>query len=503
MHGIGIEKGMQIKMNKLTRYLALAAVLALILTTTGCSKQEAPKATATPVVTDAPTQAPTDVPTQAPTDAPTQAPTDEPAAEPVAAPAEETAENTGDISLPLSSTNPVLATIGDYEITLAEADEIAYLLYYYGYAQDYPDYRGAVDYLAETYIIEKHIAEAGYDQFSDEELKAFQNEAEAEWEAQVESYVANYLTEDTEEARAELRTQAEAYFAAQGYSVATALENALMSEAYVRMEEDMRAGYTPSEEEIQGVFNEFGAQYQQMYENDIASYEYNVNYYGYESWYTPEGYRSVLHILLEADQALLDAWTNAQVALDEAASAETVDEAAVASAKADLEAARQAVIDSKKTELDDIYARLEKGEDFTALISQYNTDPGMMDPATLEAGYEVHQNSIIYDQDFVKGSFEEHMTAPGTYSEPVVSGFGIHVIYYKNDVPGGLLMTDAIRAEITEYLVSMHMQSAYDEGIMQWSEGMVLTVDEEMLNNVTQEVLDAMAAEAAKQESAE
>lgn len=483
-------------MNKLIRYLALAMVLALILMMTGCQKESAPKATETPVVTDAPT----DAPTQAPTDVPTIAPATEiPATDAPAADADTETTEEADVSLALSSANPVLATIGDYEITLAEADEIAYLLYYYGYVEDYPDYRGAVDYLAETYIIEKHIADAGYDQFTEEEMAAFRNEAAAEWEAQLDSYVNNYLTEDTAEARAELRTQAEAYYASQGYSEASVLESALMTEAYARMEEDMRAGYVPTEEEIQNVFNEFGAQYQQMYENDIATYEYSVNYYGYESWYTPEGYRSVLHILLEADQALLDAWELAQVELDEAASAETVDEAAVKAAEEKLAAARQAVIDSKKTELDDIYARLEKGEDFVTLINQYNTDPGMQDPATLEAGYEVHQSSIIYDQDFVKGSFQEHMTAPGTYSEPVVSGFGIHVIYYKNDVPSGLLMTDDIHAEIVAYLESMHMQSAYDAGMAEWGEGIVLTIDEEMISNVTDEVMQAIEQQTAAQ----
>ena len=497
-------------MNKLTRCLALALVLVLILMMTGCQK-EAPKATETPVVTDAPTQAPTDVPTQEPTTVPaTQVPTDVPATQaPTDVPAAEETEPAEDVdaaaedSLELASTNPVLATIGDREITLAEADEIAYLLYYYGYVEEYPNYQEAVEYLAETAIIEKHIAEAGYDQFTEEEMAAFRNEAAAEWEAQLDTYVNNYLTEDTEEARAQLRTQAEAYYASQGYSEATALENALMNEAYARMEADMRGDYVPTEEEIQNVFNEYGAQYQKIYENDVANYEYTTQYYGYESWYTPEGYRGVLHILLEADQTLLDAWEAAQVELDEAASAETVDEAAVKAAEDKLAAARQAIVDSKKTEIDDIYARLEKGESFVTLIGEYNTDPGMQDPATLESGYQVHPESIIYDQDFVKGSFQEHMTAPGTYSEPVVSGFGIHVIYYLRDVQGGLIMTDDIRTEIVTFLESNYMQDAYDKGMAEWSEGVVITVDEEMIANVTAEINKAIEEQTAAQQSTE
>jgi len=407
----------------------------------------------------------------------------------------------GETTLSLVESNPVLATFDGRDILLADADEIAYLLYYYGYVETYPDYAAAIDYLTETAVIEKHIAEAGYDQFSEDEMAAFENEAAAQWEAMLDSYVQSYLTEDTEEARATLREQAVAYYAANDFSQANVLEELIMQEAYVRMEDALRAGYEPSEEEIQQTFEEFGAQYQTMYENDIATYEYSVNYYGSESWYTPEGYRSVLHILMEVEQELLDAWELAQVEQDEAASAETVDEEKVAAAQAKLEAARQAVIDSKKPEIDDIYARLEKGEDFVTLINEYNTDPGMMDAATLEEGYKVHQNSIIYDQNFTKGSFQEQMTQPGTYSEPVVSGFGIHIIYYKNDVPGGLIMTEEIRADIVEYLNNLHMQTAYSEGLAEWKQGIVITVDEEMIVNVTAEVQQMMTEQQALMES--
>lgn len=405
--------------------------------------------------------------------------------------------------MPLASSNPVLATVGEREIALEEADEIAYLLYYYGYVEEYPDYAAAIDYLTETYVIEQHIADKGYDQFTEEEMTAFKNDAAAEWEALLNEYITNYLTEDTEEARATLREQAIAYYTNYGYSEASFLEELMMTEAYARMEADMAAGYTLTEEAVQDVFARYGAQYQQAYENDVASYEYNVNYYGYESWYTPEGYRSVLHILLEVEQELLDAREAAQVALDEASSAETVDEAAVAAAQAALTAAEQAILDSKKTECDDIYARLEKGEDFVNLINEYNTDPGMMDAATLEEGYMVHQSSIIYDQDFTKGSFQEQMTQPGTYSTPVVSGFGIHIIYYKNDVPGGLIMTDAIRAEIEEYLSSMHMQESYDAILSAYTETMAITVDNEMIANVTAEIQAAIAQQTAAEEATE
>ena len=389
--------------------------------------------------------------------------------------------------------NPVLAMVNDYEITLSEADEMAYMLYYYGYVETYPDYAATVEYMIQTAIIENHIKNAGFMTFTDEEMAAFQNEASAEWDAMLEEYVSYYLTEDTAEARATLHEQAVSYYEAYGYSVDALVDDLLMTEGYARLEAALMDGYVPSEEDIQNVFMQYGSQYQAMFEGDVSSYEYSTNYYGYDSWYTPEGYRSVLHILLDVDAELLSAWQDAQMVLDEAASAETVDEAAVATAKDAVEAARQAVVDSKSAELTDIYARLEKGEDIINLIAQYNTDPGMQNEATLAEGYHVHPESILYDVDFTAGSFEEQMTAPGTYSEPVVSQFGIHVIYYLKDVPGGLIMTDAIRTEITDFLVSNRMQIAYDEGLAQWKQEMTIVMYEDLIAMAQQEANAAMA----------
>ena len=402
------------------------------------------------------------------------------------------AENTSEL-------DPVLAVVGADEITLSEADEMAYMLYYYGLVEAYPNYAAAVDYMVQTAVIENHIKEAGFMEFNEDEMAAFRNEVSAEWEAMLEQYVANYLTEDTAEARATLREQAVAYYAAYGYSEESLLENMLLQEGYVRLEEALMAGYVPAEEEVTAVFEQQGAQYQQMFANDVATFEYYTNYYGYESWYTPEGYRSVLHILLGVDEALLTAWQDAQMALDEAASAEPADEAAVAAAKAAVETARQAVLDSKKAELDDIYARLAQGEDIAALIAQYNTDPGMQDASILAEGYHVHPQSIIYDMDFVAGSFEEQMTAPGTYSQPVVSQFGIHVIYYLKDVPGGLVLTDAIRAEIEEYLVSERMNAAYSENLPLWEAKLNVSLNSELIAQAQQEAEAAMAEAGAVQ----
>lgn len=375
----------------------------------------------------------------------------------------------------------VLATVNGVEIKQSEADNIAYLFYYYGYTQTYPDYDFALEYLIQQKVIENHLHAAGYDQFTDEERAAFANEASAEWQAALNDYVENYLTEDTEEARAQLLQQAAEFYASYGQSEEQLLEELLTTEARSRLEADLAGDYVPTEAEISEVFATYGAQYQQQYENNVGLYEYYVNYMGYESWYVPEGYRAVLHILLDVEDELLNAYTDAQGAYDECASAETPDEAAIAAAKEAMDTARAAVLDSCKEQLDDIYARLEKGEDFRTLIAQYGQDPGMQDESTLEEGYAVHAQSILYDQAFTDGAFQERMTKPGDYSDPVVGQYGVHVVYYLKDLPSGLIMTDAIHAEIEEFLTSDHLNAAYNDAYTGWLEAVTVERNEENL----------------------
>ena len=451
--------------------IVIAAVL-LIVKPWAADKPAVTQPTVEPVVTESPTEAPTEEPTQEPTEVPTVAPA----------------------AADLTADNPVLAQVGDNQILLSDVQEIAGLLYNYGYTEKENDYQYALNYMLNQEIIKHHIAQAGLDQFTDEEKTAFANEAAAQWEEALNNYVEYYLTEDTQEQRDTLRAQAIDYYAAQGYSQDTLLENLMLEEEYNRLEEQLANGYTPTEDEINAVFNEYGEQYRQQYEGNVPMYEFYTQRYGYESWYVPEGYRAILHILLKVDDDLLTAYTDAENAYDEAEGAETPDEEAVAAAKTALDAAREAVLAYVQPQLDDIYARLEKGEDFKNLIVEYGKDPGMEDVTNLEKGYPVHKESIIYDSAFTQGAFQERMAKVGDYSDPVIGQNGVHVLYYLADMEGGLVMTDEIHQEISDYLVSNKVNEAYNAGLEAWKADMNIVTYQDALD-AAQAQADAEAAE--------
>ena len=363
----------------------------------------------------------------------------------------------------------VLVTYDGDGITAAEVKDALANLIANGYVTDETDYATAIDYLLQDRILQDKIAEMGLNEFTAEEEEALRADAESQWQQAIDTYVGYFLTEDTDEAREQAKKDAEAYYGAYGYNQEALFESLKNSAAYDKLEEKILEGkeYKPTEDEIRAVFEEYAAMDQQQYEGNVYMYEMYQAYYGAESWYKPEGYRGIIHILLSVDEELLSAYQEAQAAFEDSVTDEAPDgDEALKTAR---DEAAAAVLASRQTEIDDIYARLNQGEDFAALVAEYGEDPGMTDAAQLAAGYEVHQDSVIWDPVFTSGAFSEKMQQPGDTSDPVIGSYGIHILHYLRDIPGGIVeLTDEISAEIEQYLENQSMNSIYAEALEGW-----------------------------------
>lgn len=417
---------------------------------------------------------------------------------------------------PAVAEDPVLATVNGIEITKSQVEAQMPSFLSNQYIQDASDYRTVLDVLVRGEVIRKKIADMGFDQFTKEEEDSFLEEANKQWE-QILAYYTDYSqSADTEEARAEALKQAEEMLLSQGISRDTVVKELRDSAAFDRMNQYLLAGYEPTEEEVQKVFQDVGALYQQNYENDIPQYEYMSNYGGQESWYTPAGYRGIVHILLSVDENLVNNYKTLAARFEEqqqkpevpveddgeleATAAPQASEAPVGEplepvTEEMLDAARQAILDSRKADIDLIYERLNRGESFLDLIKEYGADPGMTDENNLADGYPVHAQSIVYDPVFTAAAFSEKMQKIGDVSDPVVGSYGIHILMYLRDVPSGLVMTDSIRSEIEDYLVSVKQNEAYMSAFEGWTAQESVVYNEEAIQKATEEAaqnLDAL-----------
>lgn len=337
-----------------------------------------------------------------------------------------------------TSERVILMTVGGVPVYQDEVEYYAYLtqMYYqYGYMDYYFNNLDSLQYVIFYDVAANLLTEGRVEELLGEKYDGLYAEHGETFDRNVDERVADIKAEEgysgTDE---EAYEEALAYFSSIGYTREAFIQGELARDAYEVYLENLPVDI--SDERVSEVFLLRSNQDREMYQDNLAMYEYYVMRNGYESYYMPEGYRGILHILLEADDELLSAYSSAADGEEK-------------------EAAAAAVVASVQDTVDAIYTAYENGTPFVDLIAQYNTDPGMTNEEYLANGYQVHRDSSNYVQEFTDGAFSEGMDAPGDISKPVVTNYGVHILYYLSDIPGGAIeMTDEIKASIRDELAS-------------------------------------------------
>lgn len=174
-----------------------------------------------------------------------------------------------------------------------------------------------------------------------------------------------------------------------------------------------------TDEDVQSAYDERVANDQARFEQDVPAFESAIGS-GEQTWYKPAGYRSILQILLPAE-------------------GETeADKLAAASAQTQ-----------------EIAKRLDAGESFASLIAEYGVDSAFDDASFYETGYQVHADSILWDEAFVNAAFSQDLQKPGDWGEPFASDLGVHILYYLADSESGPVeMTDTLHDALAYTLYS-------------------------------------------------
>ena len=366
--------------------------------------------------------------------------------------------------------DPVLFTFNGTEVYQSEVIRRAAA---YGQAQLISSdtaYDEAIEYMIVNQLVpEARAAELGLDQFTDAELAEINAEAAEYYEQQLDAYVEGMGANLSESEKESFREELRAYWNEMGTTVESAQETHRFNKVKARLLETMDVEI--SDEEIAQVYEEQVQKDEDFFKDNILAYEYFTEYLNSDVWYVPEGYRGVLQILLYADEALCDAYEDA------------------VSAGEGVEEAAQAIIASKQSAIDAIYARLDAGEDFVSVMLDYTQDPGM-DDDRIASGYPVHVKSTVWGKEFAAGAFSEEMQQVGDVSQPIASKYGVHILYYLRDIPGGrIAMDERIRESITTYLTNQKRV----EILASWADDYDVTYNQDAID-----ALMATATEAAE-----
>ncbi|MBO2515750.1 MAG: hypothetical protein CW338_00540 [Clostridiales bacterium] len=306
---------------------------------------------------------------------------------------------------------------------------------------------------------------------SDEEIAQAAAQMEQMWDETALSVAQEQfgLTADAgEEDRAAAIAQAEAFLTENtGYTRETLAAEAVENLRYSKVVKAVCTDLSVSDEDVAATYAELVAQEMDAIQGSVMMYEY-YSYYGYELHFVPEGYRGVIQILLAVDEGLLNTYQQLAASTDESVTPEMVEEA------------RLAVVASVQPAIDDINARFAAGTPFTDLIAEYNIDPGMTDADTLANGYQVHQESFVWDPAFVQAAFS--VDEVGQMSAPFVGDYGIYIVYYLRDIPAGAVdMTDDVRAEIVEMILEDRQDDTLNALLNVWTETADIVYSEEAL----------------------
>lgn len=339
----------------------------------------------------------------------------------------------------------------------------------------------ALDYAIQYALMDQKAAEWGLDQFTDEEMETLKTSNAESWNSLVDSYVSYYgnLTdESTDEEKLAAKTSALAALEAMGYTEDVMMQSTLEEERYNRVRNKMVENVEVTDDEVQTAFDTQVESDKASYEGNVAYYEYMTQYYGQTSYYVPEGYRGITHILLTVDDDLLQNYKDLAAKLEEQEEAEDTDtteatatdvteETETPVTQADVDAAYQAILDSVQPTIDEINQKLADGASFADLIAEYGADPGMQSEPYMSEGYSVHQDSVVWDAAFVKAAFSVEKV--GDVSEPVVGSYGVHIVYYLRDVPSGAVeLTDDIKEDLKSTLLSEKENEAFASTMQEW-----------------------------------
>ena len=351
--------------------------------------------------------------------------------------------------------------------------------------------------------IAKQIEARGL-KLDDDKLAEVQAEADEHYKEAYDSFYAN-ATGENDEVRAK---QTEYNMAVNGYTKEALYNMELASANTDLVEQAVRDEITEVTDE------ELKAAYDAKVEEDETTY---ANGAGFESamssedtvvCWIPEGYRTVKHILVVPDSDTLSAYTTARSAYESAQSnldslrseldalnsadeeeadedeeededaeaprtAEEIQadidaaEASLKSLKADMDKAAEDCLAAVKDKTDEIYAKLEAGEDFGALIDEYGEDPGMKNEPSKTRGYYVSATSANWDKSFTEGAMA--LESVGDYTTtPVVGKSGVHIIRYESDATAGAVPFEDVKEALYDSTLENMRSEHYNSELESW-----------------------------------
>ena len=319
-----------------------------------------------------------------------------------------------------------------------------------------------IEFYVQRYAQLDAAAQLGFDQFTEEEEADILAQAQDEYESTLEEYKTMFEEEGASEE--DVRAAVVNYFEENDYTVdviaQSVRENMIMQRYYDHVTADVTV-------DIDAIYEGRVAEQKAEYDADPMNFEYDAMYGG-DIYYVPEGFRAVYHILLllgddDADTLYELQTRQSEIAAELENPTETTDAEALNAELGQIDETIAALIAPLLEKADEIYARLDAGEDFFALMAEYGEDPGMQQDPFMTNGYYVSADSVMWEPAFRDSAME--LEKEGDVSEPVLTGYGIHLILHGGELTSGPVPLDDVREAIEATALDEARQAAYSAAV--------------------------------------
>ena len=399
----------------------------------------------------------------------------------------------------------VVASFNGGTVTKGEVEPMYnYYVNYYNTLSTHYNYSISTDGLLENVteqavqnkVLLNKAAELGLDQLTAEEEEELREEAASNFEDTVQQFWGDYAEEGLSDE--EIRADVEAYLADNDVTVDTTFDDLRDQKLLEKVRDSVYESVSVTPEEVQNRYDSKVASDEAAYA-DNGAFESAVSTAGTTiAWY-PEGYRTVKQILvmfpediqsritsldseISSLQSEIDSLT-ADIAEGAAEPAEATEETEeeptlsneellaqneqeLSAKQAERETAVEAGKAAIQATVDVILERIEAGEDFQALIDEYNEDTGMQNEPTATTGYYVCADSTMWLTEFRDAAMA--LENVGDVSEPIVTRYGEHIIRYESDVTPGAVAFEELSDTLESEVLTAKQQEAYSAAVEGW-----------------------------------
>ena len=334
---------------------------------------------------------------------------------------------------------------------------------------------GVLNNLVTQAVLKEKAGELGLNALSEDDLAYIEATADQIFNQYVDNYKQYFAVEgatDEETVQATID-----YMASAGLTRDTLVDELTETHWDEALYQYVIQDVTVSEDEVRAAYEQKLIDDEAAYADSDTAYN-NARNNGEAIVWNPEGYRVVTHVLVKfsdeqstqyrALQSDLSRFQGELDALDEepVEGEERRERGDIEADIADTSLAMDALYAELLPRAEEVIEAFNGGADFDALIDEYGENTGMQDAATRARGYAVCADSTTWDPAFPEGAMS--IDAVGGISAPVYGMYGIHIIYYREDITPGAVPYEDVAEDLHATALEEKVNDVYADQVAAW-----------------------------------